>query len=74
MARTFALRKLYSIVQVLPLPGEHRRKVECRISSFIFRGRHGRLKLSELENTSDNGGLGMPNLSVKADSLLIQQM
>ena len=31
-------------------------------------------QLNELENTSENGGLGLPNLSVKADSLLIKQM
>ena len=74
VARTFALSKLYYVAQVLPLPGEHRRKVESRLSSFIFRGRHERLKLSELENTCENGGLGLPNLSVKADSLLIKQM
>ena len=73
VARTFALSKLYYIAQVLPLPGEHRRKVESRLSSFIFRGRHERLKLCELENNCEKGGLGLPNLSVKADSLLMKQ-
>ena len=41
-----ALSKLYYVAKVLPLPGEHRRKVESRLSGFIFRGRHERLKLS----------------------------
>jgi hypothetical protein len=58
--------KLYYIAQVLPLPGQHRRKVESRLSSFIFRGRHERLKLCELENTCEKGELSLPNLSVKA--------
>ena len=67
----FALsKKLYYVAQVLPLPGEQRRRMERRLSSFIFRERHERLKLSELENTSENGGLGLPNLSVKADYIM----
>ena len=74
VARTFALSKLYYVAQVLPLPGEHRRRVEKRLFSFIFRGRQERLKLSEMENTCDNGGLGLPNLSVKADSLMMKQL
>ena len=56
VARTFALSKLYYVAQVLPLPREYRRRVERRLSSFILRGRHERLKLSELENMSENGG------------------
>lgn len=39
VARKFALSKLYYVAQVLPLPEEHRRRVERRFSSFIFRGR-----------------------------------
>ena len=74
VVRTFALSKLYYVAQVLPLPGEHKRKVESRLSSFIFRGRHERLSLSELENTCEKGGLGLPNILVKADALLIRQM
>ena len=74
VASTFALSKLYYVAQVLPLPDKHRKVVERRISSFIFRGRHERLKLGELENMSENGGLGLPNLSVKADALLMKQL
>ena len=58
VARTFALSKLYYVAQVLPLPGEHRRKVESRLSSFIFRGRHERLKLCELEKTCEKRRIG----------------
>ena len=74
VVKTFALSKLYYVAQVLPLPDEHKRRVERRLSSFIFRGRHERLSLSEIENTCENGGLGLPNISVKADALLIRQM
>jgi hypothetical protein len=74
VTRTFALSKLYYVAQVLPLPDKHRRKVESGLSKFIFRGRHERLKLSELENSCEEGGLGLPNIGVRADSLLIKQL
>ena len=74
VVKTFALSKLYYVAQVLPLPSVHKRRVESRLSSFIFRGRHERLSLSELENDCEKGGLGLPNISVKADALLIRQM
>ena len=37
VARTFALSKLYYVAQVLPLPSEHKRRVESILSMFIFR-------------------------------------
>ena len=74
MAKTFALSKLYYVAQVLPLPDKHKRKVESLLSKFIFRGRHEKMKLSELENSCEKGGLGLPNLSVKANSLLMKQL
>ena len=69
VARTFAMSKLFYIAAVLPLPGKHKREVESKLSKFIFRGRHERLKLCELENTCEKGGLGLPNISVRADAL-----
>ena len=43
------------------------------MSSFLFWGRHERLPLYLLENTCKNGGLGLPNIAVKAECLLIKQ-
>ena len=74
MAKIFALSKLYYVAQVLPLPAKQRKRVESCLSKFIFRGRHERLKLDELENSCEQGGLGLPNIAVKADSLLLKQM
>ena len=74
VAKVFALSKLYYVAQVLPLPAKHRKRVESCLSQFIFRGRHERLKLAELENNTEQGGLGLPNIAVKADSLLLKQM
>ena len=62
------------MAQVLPLPNKYEKKVESSLSKFIFRGRHGRLKLDELENSCEKGGLGLPNISVKSDSLLMKQL
>ena len=74
MARTFAMSKLFYIAAVLHLPGKHKREVESKLCKFIFRGWHERLKLCELENTCEKGGLGLPNISVRADALLMKQL
>ena len=74
VAKTFALSKLYYVAQVLPLPDKYRKQVDSSLSMFIFRGRHERLQLDELQNSYEQGGLGLPNIAVKADSLLLKQM
>ena len=74
MAKTFALSKLFYVAQVLPLPAKISKKINSSLSQFIFRGRHERLRLDELENSSEDGGLGLPNITVKADALLLRQM
>ena len=74
VAKIFALSKLYYVAQVLPLPNKYRKQVDSSLSKFIFRGRHERLQLDELQNSYENGGLGMPNIGVKADALLLKQM
>ena len=73
VAKVFALSKLYYVAQVLPLPAKQRKRVESSLSKFIFRGRHKRLK-GEIENSIEQGSLGLPNIAVKADSLLTKQM
>ena len=74
VTKMFALSKLYYVAQVLPLPVKYRKRVEKSLSQFIFKGRHERLLLSELENSPLQGGLGLPNIGVKSDSLLLKQM
>ena len=61
------------MAQVLPLLSKIRARIESSLSKFIFRGRQERLYLSELENDCEQGGLGLPNNSAKADSLLLKQ-
>ena len=74
VTKTFALSKLYYVAQVLPLPNKYRKQIDSSLSKFIFRGRHERLQLDELQNSYEQGGLGLPNIAVKADSLLLKQM
>ena len=74
VAKMFALSKLYYVAQVLPLPVKYRKRVEKNLSQFIFKGRHERMKLSEIENSPDQGGLGLPNIGIKSDCLLLKQM
>ena len=73
VAKIFALSKLYYVAQVLPISAKFGKQVETSLSRFIFRGRHDRLKLDELENSCEQGGLGLPNIAVKADSLLLNR-
>ena len=47
--------------------------IESALSAFIFRGRHERLKLDELENPRSRGGLGLVCVSTKAECLLLRQ-
>jgi hypothetical protein len=74
VVRTFALSKLWYICQVLPLPNSFAKKVESLMSSFLFRGKPERLKLEELYNSPSSGGLGLPDVRTKADSLFVKQL
>ena len=49
------------------------KKIEAAVSSFIFRGRHERLKLADLQNPTASGGLGLTCVATKAESLLLRQ-
>ena len=69
----FALSKLWYVAQLLPLPSSVAKKIESKMSSFIFQGRPERLKLSEIENSSENGGLGLTCVVTKSECLLLRQ-
>ena len=49
------------------------KKIEAAVSSFIFRGRHERLKLAEIQNSAVKGGLDLTCVAPKAESLLLRQ-
>ena len=60
-------RQQVKTAQVLPLSAKYRNQIESSLSKFIFQSRHKRLRLDELENSYENGSLGLPNIAVKAD-------
>ena len=70
---TFALSKIWYIAQVLPIPTNVVKKLEAASSTFIFRGRPERLKLAELQNPVERGGLGLVCIATKAECLLLRQ-
>lgn len=71
--QTYALSKLWYVAQVLPLPSAMTKRIESLLSSFIFQGRHERLKLAELQNPQKKGGLGLICVATKAECLLLRQ-
>jgi hypothetical protein len=71
--QVYALSKIWYVAQVLPLPLSMLKKIESAASSFIFRGRHERLKLAEIENSKTRGGLGLICVATKAECLLLCQ-
>ena len=73
VVQTFALSKLWYVAQLLPQPNSVIKKMESRISYFVFQGRPERLKLSELENPADQGGLGLTCLATKSENLYLRQ-
>ena len=50
------------------------KKFESLLSFFLFSGKPERLKLEELFNSPDRGGLGLMDIRNKADSLFINQL
>ena len=73
VAQTFALSKLWYVSQVLLLPHAFPKKIDAALSSFIFRGRHKRLKLAELQNSEEKGSLSLTCVATKAECLLLRQ-
>ena len=71
--QTFALSKLWYTAQVLPIPASIVKKLEAASSAFIFRGRPERLKLAELQNPVEKGGLGLVCIVTKSECLLLRQ-
>ena len=58
---------------MLPIPSSVVKKLEAASSSFIFRSRPERLKLAELQNSVERGGLGLVCIATKAECLLLRQ-
>jgi hypothetical protein len=71
--KTFALPKLWYKAQLLPLPGMVASKLEEKIRTFVWQGKLEKPAYVEMCNTVEDGGLGLPCVRSKADSLLLKQ-
>ena len=74
LLKVFALSKIWYLAQVLPMPNNILREIEQKIQSFLWLGRLERLSLEELHVPLSEGGLGIPNILAKADSLFTRHL
>ena len=72
--RIFALPKLWYKALLLPLPGKMASEIEREMRNFIFKGKLEKPALAEMCNSVEMGGLGLPCIRSKADSLLLKQL
>ena len=71
--RIFATSKLWYKASALPLPLKFAKKFESMMGTFLWMGRLERLQIDEIKNSCSSGGLGLPCVSSKADSLFLKQ-
>ena len=71
--RLFATSKLWYKASALPLPPKYAKKFESAIYVFLWIGKLEKLKLDELKNPPSAGGLNLPCVISKADSLFLSQ-
>ena len=71
--RIFATSKLWYKASAIPLPAEYAKKFESAIYRFLWIGKLEKLKLDEVKNPALSGGLNLPCVISKADSLFLSQ-
>ena len=72
--RLFATSKLWYKASALPLPAKFAKKFESSMVKFLWVGRLEKLKIDEVKNPYLSGGLNLPCVISKADSLLLCQV
>ena len=71
--RVFATSKLWYTASALPLPVKFSKKFESAMSKFIWMGKFEKLKIDEIKNPCLSGGLNLPCIISKSDSLFLSQ-
>ena len=71
--RHFATSKLWYTASALPLPVKFCKKFEAALSKFLWMGKFEKLKIDETKNKLLSGGLNLPCVISKSDSLFLSQ-
>ena len=71
--RIFATSKLWYKASALPLPAKFAKQFESAMYRFLWIGKLEKLKLDEVKNPSSAGGLNLPCVISKSDSLFLSQ-
>jgi hypothetical protein len=71
--RLFVTSKLWYKASALPLPFKFAKKFESAMFRFLWRGKLEKLKIDEIKNPVLSGGLNLPCIFSKADSLFLSQ-
>ena len=71
--KVFATSKIWYKASALPLPVRFAKKFESLMGSFLWFGRLDRLQFDELKNPFLSGGLAVPCVASKSDSLFLRQ-
>ena len=71
--KVFACSKIWYKASALPLPPSFAKKFESLMGTFLWFGRLERLQMDEVKNPLLAGGLGLPCIASKSDSLFLTQ-
>ena len=71
--RMFATSKLWYMASALPMPSKYVNQFESAMFRFLWIGKLEKLKLDEVKNPASSGGLNLPCVVSKADSLFLTQ-
>ena len=71
--RIFATSKLWYKASALPIPPKFTKKFEAAMVRFLWVGKLEKLKIDEIKNPVLSGGLNLPCIISKADSLFLSQ-
>ena len=72
--RMFATSKLWYKASALPLPPKFVKKFEAAMVRFLWIGKLEKLKIDEVKNPVLSGGLNLPCIISRADSLFLTQL
>ena len=73
LLRLFATSKLWYKASALPLPAKFFKKFESLMGRFLWAGKLERLQIDEVKNLKSDGGLGLPCVFSKSNSLFLSQ-